>query len=139
MAALAPEARLRSLRIGKCASWLVLIVVGFTLSGCFTDVGTTDTVWVRNNTNVTLHFTIVKVDGKPFDLPEMVAPGETFGLLDGFQLDSDAGLGIERCTAGDLIAYDQSGREIGRHPPPLCARAQDVWTIGPLGSPQPSG
>src|SRR5439155_25735256 len=94
------------------------------LVGCFDDKGLTDTVWVRNNTDVTLHFTIIKVDGKPFELPDKVAPGEMHKLLSGFQLHSDAGLGIDRCTKGDVIAYDPSGRLVARHPPPLCARTQ---------------
>jgi hypothetical protein len=116
--------------------WLVAVALAFTLASC-SDVSRTDAVWVVNNTHVTLHFTIIKLDGKPFDLTDEVPPGELVGLLSGFQLDSDS-LGLNRCTVGDLIAYDPNGREVARHPPGLCARTKDVWTIAPLGSPQPS-
>jgi len=107
--------------------------------GIFTDEGITDSVRVQNNTNLTLHFKIIKVDGKLFDLYEQVAPGGRLNLLSGGQLAADEGLMVDRCTVGDVIAYDPSGREVARHPPPLCARTHDVWTIGPAGSPTPSG
>jgi hypothetical protein len=109
------------------------------LTACYTDEGITDVVWVVNNTDVTLHFTIIMADGKPFALSDMVPPGKLYGLLHGSQLSPGAGLMIDRCTAGDLIAYEPSGREVARHPPGLRARTKDVWTIGPQGSPTPSG
>jgi hypothetical protein len=142
MAGAAPQARLSSARIRNAPAWLVLAAASLALGGCgaiFSDAGRTDTVWVRNSTAVTLQFTIIDIDGKPFDLHTEVAPGETVALLSGGQLASDEGLMVDRCTVGDVIAYDPTGGEVARHPPPLCARAQDVWTIGPPGSPQPSG
>ena len=124
---------------GRPAFWLAMAALGLLIAGCYNDAGRTDSVWVRNNTDVTLQFTIIDVEGKPFDLTDEVTPGETYGLLGGSQLSRSAGLGIDGCTVGDLIAYDPSGREVARHPPSLCARTRDAWTIGPLGSPQPSG
>jgi hypothetical protein len=112
--------------------WLAVGALSWALSGCgqVMDVGVTDGVWVRNSTDVTLHFAIIKADGKPFDLTDEVTPGETYELLHGSQLSSGAGLMVDRCTVGDLIAYDPSGREIARHPPGLCARTKDLWKIG---------
>jgi hypothetical protein len=59
----------------------------------------------------------------------------TFDLLSGSQLSPGAGLAVDFCTAGDLIALDPSGREIARHPPPLCAGS--TWVIGGPTSPSP--
>jgi hypothetical protein len=119
-----------------------LAFVALALTGCQlplmnNDQGITDPVWVTNNTHVPLRFTIITPYGKPFDLGQVPAGG-TVPLLTGSQLGPGAGLMVDRCTVGDLIAYDPSGREVARHPPPFCAR--DKWTIGdPLGSSEPSG
>lgn len=113
--------RLRGVR------WLAVAALVVAFTGCFDDSRRLDEVWVRNNTDVTLHFTIVLADGRPFDMTYEVSPGETIGLIPG----GSGNLGDDGCTAGDLIAYDPSGREVARHAPGLCARTRDLWRIGP--------
>jgi hypothetical protein len=138
MAAVAPQADLRSARIRNGGTWLAIAALALAITGC-NDSGRTATVWVGNNTDVTLHFAIIDAHGKPFELRKEAAPGELIGLIEGSLLSPDAGIMIDACTLGDLIAYDPAGREVARHPPGLCARTKDVWTIGPPASPQPSG
>jgi hypothetical protein len=59
MAAVAPQADLRSARIRNGGTWLAVAALAVALTGCYNDVGRTDAVWVRNNTDVTLHFTFI--------------------------------------------------------------------------------
>jgi hypothetical protein len=106
------------------------------LAGCGplpgSDQGITDAIVVRNNTTVPVHLSVVLSDGTLFDMHTVVAPGAAFLLhadIPGGKMMPDG------CTVGDLIAYDPSGREIARRPPPLCVRKNDVWTIGPAASP----
>lgn len=119
-----------------------LAFVALALTGCQlplmnNDQGITDAVWVTNNTQVTLHFTIIRPGGEPWDLSARIPAGQTGAVFTSGNL-GPGGLGVNGCTVGDLIAYDPSGREVVRHSPPLCVR--DKWTIGsPLGSSEPSG
>jgi hypothetical protein len=124
------------LRIG-----LSLSAAAFIASGCFpifTDRA--DTVYVQNNTDVTLHFTLILADGRPFDLPYTVAGhGTKFALLNDHLLHGVANVAVDSCTVGDLFAYGPDGREVARHGPGLCGSRGDTWVIGASVSPSPSG
>src|SRR6266542_4433735 len=94
-------------RLRRTAPWLAVAALGFTLAGCFpifTDRA--DTIYVQNNTDVTLHFTLILADGRPFDLPYTVAGhGTKFGLLNDHLLHGVPKVAVDSCTVGDLIAY----------------------------------
>ena len=92
-----------------------------------------DAVWVENETASDLQFRLITTEGEPFDLSVRVDAGEGGWVLSGGQLGTGSGLTVNGCTVGDLIALDPEGREVARHPPPLCA--DGVWTIG-TSSPQ---
>lgn len=93
-------------------------------------------IYVDNQTTVALHFTVVRPDGRTFPLGGVVPPGTRFGLIMGAMLDPDAGLVVDRCIGGPLVAYAPDGAEVARHDPPLCASSSSFWVIG--GKPSPS-
>jgi len=101
------------------------------------DTHIADAVWVKNHTPDSLHFELVAVDGRRFPLVRNIAPQQEGAVLTGSQLNPGAGLTVDRCTVGDLIALAPDGHEVTRHPPPLCAR--EVWVIEGPGSSEPTG
>jgi hypothetical protein len=106
-------------RLPTWSSALGLFLAAMLLGGC--DEHITDAVLVTNNTGSPLHFQLVLVDGRPFDLVTIAKPGETIRLLAGSQLSDDSGMTKDRCTVGELRAIDPNGRVVQRLPPPICA------------------
>jgi hypothetical protein len=102
--------------VGAIASLALLSRV----TGC-SDSGRTDAIVVANHTSQTLHFQVVRLDGKAFDLGKTAAPGETVVLIDVSYLQQDAGMGRSGCTVGDLTALGPDGSLVKRFPPPVCA------------------
>lgn len=101
-----------------------LVVAAF--AGC-DDSHIVDSISVKNGTPYSLHFELVAEDGKRFQLVRTIPSQEDGVVLTGSQLNPGAGLTVNRCTVGDLIALAPDGHEVARHPPPLCAR--EVWVI----------
>ena len=87
------------------------------LVGC--DPGLTDGIEARNETDGTVHFE-VEGDGERFPLPGELGPGEGGLVISGSALGPDSLVTEDGCTTGDLIALDEEGEEIERHPPPMC-------------------
>src|SRR6266511_427010 len=114
----------------------LVLLVATSFAACV-DFHITDAVWVKNLTSNSLHFELIMVNGRRFPLVRNIAPGQEDTVLSGGQLSPDAGLTVNRCTVGDLIALAADGHEVARHPPPLCAR--EVWVIEGNGSSEPFG
>jgi hypothetical protein len=85
------------------------------------DRGITDAVVVTNQTSETVHFQLVAVDGRNFDLVANAAPGQSARVLDGCQLSDDAGLMRDRCTVGELRAIGPDSQIVSRFRLPVCA------------------
>jgi hypothetical protein len=122
--------------VERVAGLAAVAVCAALVAGC--DPGITDAIVVENETTSSLHFQIVAIDGRVFPLPREVAPGGTLRLLEGGQLSPGAGLVVDGCTVGDLVAYADDGQEVARHAPPVCAPS--LWVIGmsDVRSPPPS-
>ena len=111
------------------AAGLSLLVFGF--GGC-TDQYITRGVGGRNETATKLHF-VISVGGKEYRLAPTLEPGASTLVLYGAAFAPSSFIADERCTKGDLVALAEDGREVARHPPPLCIG--DVWTITTPGVP----
>lgn len=106
---------------------ITAVIAGCTiLVGC--DPGITDGIEALNETDVTVHFE-VEADGERYALPGEFDPGEGSLVISGSALGPDSLVTSDGCTTGDLIALDEDGEEIARHPPPLCDG--DVFVVGP--------
>ena len=114
----------------------LVLLVATSFAACV-DFHITDAVWVKNQTSNSLHFELIMVNGRRFPLVRNIAPHNEDTVLSGSQLNPGAGLTMNRCTVGDLIALAPDGHEVARHPPPLCAR--EVWVIEGNGSSEPFG
>jgi hypothetical protein len=90
------------------------------------DPGLVEGVGVRNETRLTLSFKML-VTGKWYDLAARARPHDTALVLDRGHLSSNSVLARDGCSTGDLVAFGPDGREVARHPPPLCKH--DVWVI----------
>jgi len=104
----------------------VVIAACLFLVAC--DPHLTDGIEARNETDVTVHFE-VEADGERYPLPGEFDPGEGSLVISGSALGPDSLVTEDGCTTGDLVALDERGEEIGRHPPPLCDG--DLFVVGP--------
>ena len=85
----------------------------------------------RNETATRLHFVTV-VGGKTFALSNTLEPGQSKLLVSGSAFGGSSLVADDRCTKGDLVALADDGREVLRHPAPLCIG--DLWTITTPGA-----
>lgn len=113
------------------------LAAAIVLAGCTfiweePDLGTR-AVTVTNQTAETLTFEVFGA-GEWRDLPLSLPPGRSGAVLFGTDLVEPSLRTVNGCTEGDLVATDTDGREIARHPPPLCDG--DTWTI--TGEPESS-
>jgi hypothetical protein len=124
----------RTSAAGAVAFWWLLrraaVAVGLCLIVASCIETPSEPVVVQNNTTERLTFGLVLADGTEDRLGRDAPPGERVALLAPYQLEEDFGLGKDGCTVGDLIAYGEDGREVARHPPPLCALDLEIWVIG---------
>jgi hypothetical protein len=129
-----PQTRSSRLRVSVIGSaWLAALA----LTGCI-DRGLTDAVVIVNHTPDTLRFALIAEDGRWFDLMAPATSGTSAIVLSGSQLSDGAGLMRDRCTLGDLIAFDANGHTVARLLPPLCAPGTWVMeTGGAVHTPRP--
>jgi hypothetical protein len=112
-----------------------LVAIGFVLTSCTPiwaepDLGT-QAVSVSNETSYTLEFMVFGA-GEWRELPVSLPPGQSGAVLFGSDLVEPSLRTVDGCTEGDLVATTE-GREVARHPPPLCDG--DAWVI----SEEPNG
>lgn len=93
----------------------------------FSDPGLGQGMTVTNRTDRALRFSI-EVVGDRIPLPGAVDPGETALIISGSALGPDSLVAEDGCTTGTLIATDDTGREVARHPESLCIG--DDWVVG---------
>jgi hypothetical protein len=79
-----------------------------------------------NHTNTVLTFAAI-VDGESTPIAESAEPGESITLISGLAFSEHSVITEGDCTKVDLVALDPAGREVARHPPPLCI--DEVWVI----------
>ena len=93
----------------------------------------TRVVTVTNETAEALEFEVFGA-GEWRDLPLSLPPGQSGAVLSGSDLVEPSLRTVDGCTEGDLVAFTTDGREVARHPPPLCDG--DKWIIAeePEGS-----
>lgn len=103
---------------------LVLTLVISALSAC-EDPRFGQSVRGENRTSRVLTFAAI-VDGENVRIPGSAEPGESISLLPGPFSDHSV-ITEGDCTKVDLVALDPAGREVARHPPPLCL--DDTWVI----------
>ena len=101
-------------------SLIALLLLSASIAGCIDD-HITDAVNVTNESSHVLRFEIDLDSGQPFLLPPTAAPGQTIRLLDGSQLSDYGGMTRERCTVGELRAFNPDGTIAARWGPGVCA------------------
>ena len=101
------------------------------IGGC--EAGRLDGIVVQNETDIELHFAVIRPDGTVYDIVDRAPPGGTAIVIG----PSDTGLIRDRCTVGDLIALDPKGVEVARRAPPICINER--WVIpGPGATASPA-
>lgn len=113
----------------RCVAALAMAAA---LAGCTfiweePDLGTR-AVTVTNETAETLEFKVFGA-GEWRELPLSLPPGQSGAVLFGSDLVEPSLRTVDGCTEGDLVATTTDGREVARHPPPLCDG--DRWVIAP--------
>jgi hypothetical protein len=105
---------------------LACVLVITALSAC-EDPNFGRAVLAENHTNSSLMFETI-VDGQTYPILGNADPGERVVILAWAQFNNEHSLITEdECTIGDVVALDPEGREVARHPPPLCL--DEVWVI----------
>jgi hypothetical protein len=92
-----------------------------------------DGVFVLNQTSTTLRFA-VQLPDELLRTGGFAEPGERGAAVTQVEGSPEGRSLRDGCLVGDLVALDLEGREVARHPGPLCLG--DTWTITePLASP----
>lgn len=106
--------------------WIrVLVVAAVALQAVGCDEGIAAGVAVDNRTSSNLHFRVqLEPEREWYSPPGDVGPHETSLVLPAAVMPSTG------CTAGVMIALDESEREVARHDTPLCI--DDTWIIDSL-------
>jgi hypothetical protein len=68
-----------------------------------------------NETAVSLRFYVGAPDGR-IDLTGLYQPGESGPVLSGSAIGPDSRVIEDGCTVGPLVAVDEAGVEVARHP-----------------------
>ncbi|MGH2394553.1 MAG: hypothetical protein ACRDGH_13885 [Candidatus Limnocylindria bacterium] len=102
-----------------------LVLCTLTLSAC-EDPNLGRAVGAENHTDSVLTFGAI-VDGEILPISGRAEPGEAVTILGGLRFSEYSVITDGDCTKVDLVALDPNGREVARHPPPLCL--DEVWVI----------
>ena len=123
----------RRVLVGTGSLWAA-IGATLLLSGCWlwSEQPYGPAITASNQTDETLEFRVFG-GGEWWDLPLTLPPGQSGSVLGGALLGEPTSVTVDGCTEGDLIALTPDGREVARHPPPLCKG--DNWVVTDEASP----
>ena len=123
---------------GARARRLALVVPALILvGGCVEIPGEplSDGIQAVNETQETIHFEVIGEGDERFRLSAEFEPGQGGLVIRGSAIGPSSLITENGCTTGDLIALDAAGKEIARHPPPMCAGY--VFIVGAQPGSQP--